>query len=178
MTRRLCTFMGSGPGGGMRIQLHIGVLVLAGTLAACDNGKPSQDTAVVSGGALPRYSGEVTTRELPLKRGFYVSTDTACGKASNATLLLLRRDGIGGSRDFCESRSIEKIGETTYRVTQACAGFQDSHAEVDVVTYEIANDMRFVSRSDDGWERSFRYCEQSSLPEGWRHADISDLIQD
>lgn len=39
---------------------------------------------------------------LPLQRGYYVASDTPCAKASNATLLLLRRNGIGGARYFCE----------------------------------------------------------------------------
>jgi hypothetical protein len=58
---------------------------------------------------------------LPLKRGFYVASDTPCRKASNATTLLVTRDGINGSRDRCTFRTIEKTGATTYRVTSECS---------------------------------------------------------
>lgn len=49
-------------------------------------------------------AGGVT--DLPLQPGFYVSTDTPCESASNATLLLKRRDGLGGARDFCRFTAI------------------------------------------------------------------------
>ncbi len=119
---------------------------------------------------------------LPLKRGFYVASDTPCGKASNATLLLVRRDGINGSRDTCTFEKIEKIGATTYRVTDSCSSGGEAWGSEEQVerissTYEIPNDTSYKAKSDSGWEHSARYCAQSALPEPWRDNDIRDLIK-
>ncbi len=109
---------------------------------------------------------------LPLQRGYYVASDTPCAEASNATLLLLRRDGIGGARYFCEFRHIEQTGPATYRVEEACAGFQGDDAETRHLDYVIENDVRFVSRDQDGAVLDARYCAQSDLPADWRDTDI------
>jgi hypothetical protein len=114
---------------------------------------------------------------LPLKRGFYVASDTPCAQASNATLLLLRRNGIGAARDFCEFLRIEPVGATRFRVTESCADFQSSDSETRTVIYDIPNDTRFESTSDDGWRHGARFCAQSTLPPDWRDNDIRDLIE-
>jgi len=118
--------------------------------------------------------------ELPLTRGFYVSTDTACGDASNATLLLMRRDGFNGARDGCDFETIEQTGPQSYRVIERCADFQagPDSATTETVIWQIPDDASFTSNGDRGWERSFRHCEQSSLPDPWRDNDISDLVSE
>ena len=123
-----------------------------------------------------------TVSMLPLKRGFYVASDTPCGQASNATLLLVRRDGMGGSRDSCEFRKIEKTGATTYRVTEECSisggGWNvPTETETSTSTFEIPNNTSFKSTSESGWVSISRYCAQASLPEPWRDNDIADLIR-
>lgn len=113
---------------------------------------------------------------LPLEPGYYVDSDTPCGEASNATVSLLRRTGIGGARDFCEFTTIEQTGPNTYRVTQSCQEFQPGGAtSVAVVTYVLSGTARFVSRSDKGWRHSARRCAQSAMPPEWRQNDIRDL---
>jgi hypothetical protein len=114
--------------------------------------------------------------ELPLERGYYVATDTPCSKASNATVSLLQRGGIGGARDFCEFLKVEPTAPNTYRVTQACRAFQDSAPpEVSVVTYILSRDAGFTSTSDRGWKYSARHCPQSSMPVEWHHNDIREI---
>ena len=133
---------------------------LAVGLAACGQGVAADATAT-----------------LPLKRGYYVSSDTPCGQASNATTLLLRREGIGGARDFCEFRTIEQTAPNTYRVTEACGDLQDSAPpETSTSIYTLTGDTAFTAKSEHGWERSARYCAQSSMPADWRANDISDII--
>lgn len=113
---------------------------------------------------------------LPLRRGYYVASDTPCSKASNATVMLLQRDGMASARDFCEFRKIEHMAPDTYRVTQACSAFQDSaHAEVSVVSYVLSGNAGFTSKSDGGWEYSARHCPQSSMPLEWRRNDIRQI---
>ncbi len=116
--------------------------------------------------------------ELPLRRGYYVAGDTPCGEASNATLALLRRDGIGGAREFCAFEHIERIGATTFRVTESCAAFQgDDAPAVSVRIYGIPDDSSFTSTADAGGVYRARYCPQSSLPAEWREDDVHELIE-
>ncbi len=81
------------------MTIHIILACTMCLLAACNN---PTDTAS------PEAAGN-SVSELPLKRGFYVASDTPCEQASNATLQLLRRDGVGGARDFCEFKQILEI---------------------------------------------------------------------
>ncbi len=145
-------------------------------LAAC--------VLVGCGGVAPEVrDADVTENaltELPLKRGFYVASDTACVQASNATLLLVHRSGIYGSRDSCNFRNIERTGPTSYRVTEQCADFQSGPdgAWMAISAWEIFDGTSFRSASGTGWQRSARYCEQSSLPDPWRDSDIRDLVDE
>lgn len=143
------------------------IFVMNYTLLGCGS-----DTSGVAG------ADAVIVTDLPLKHGFYVSSDTPCEKASHATLLLKRRGSISGARDFCLLASIVKTGPENYRVTETCNdlfGAQDT-VSTDVVEWEIPNDTNFKSKSEAGWERGFRYCDQTSLPDDWRDVDISDVI--
>lgn len=126
----------------------------------------------------PAGEKPASVKMLPLKRGFYVASDTPCGNASNATLSLLQRDGIGGARDFCKFERIGKTGATTYRVTEKCGELWGRGAEEETHTavWTITDDRSYSRKTDAGWESSARYCEQSSLPADWRDNDIRDLI--
>jgi hypothetical protein len=115
---------------------------------------------------------------LPLDRGYYVAEGTPCGRASNATLQLLRRDGIGGARDFCRFLRIEPAGPNRYRVTQSCGEMQGGGpAETMTVTYETPSRTAYRMTSTDGWSAAARLCTQSSLPAPWRNNDIRDLVR-
>ena len=118
-----------------------------------------------------------TIAELPLKRGFYVTSDTACDNASNATLLLVHADGMNGARTACDFKWIEQIGSTSYRTAMVCTDIQGEEPEHSTCVYEIPDSTQFSYGSEDSdYRRRFHYCEQSSLPEPWRDNDISDLI--
>lgn len=110
---------------------------------------------------------------LPLQRGYYVASDTPCAQASNATLLLLRRNGIGGARYFCEFRRIEQTGPTSYVVEEACADFQEDDAKTQYLQYEVVNNDRFLTKDRGVTVLDARYCAQSELPPDWRNTDIS-----
>lgn len=151
---------------------HIMLLPLLGglLLVGCDRSGSAD-----SGGENPAPASSLT--ELPLKRGFYVTTDTACGKASNATLLLLHAGGMNGARTVCDFESIEETAPANYRVVAACKDIQYGEIERTVYHYEISDSAQFSYRTEDSDFRSgYRYCEQSSLPDPWRDNDISDLI--
>lgn len=115
-----------------------------------------------------------TVSNLPLQRGFYVEAKTACGNASNATLLLLTKTGRNFSRIEGTFAKIEKLGPTTYRVVTRDTE-RDTTRTV-TATYEIPNNTSFRVRYDDG-TADYRYCAQSTLPAPWRNNNIRDLIQ-
>lgn len=154
-----------------RIGAIVAHALLTVCLAACGPRTASNEDAADSGEA-------TVVAALPLKRGYYVATDTPCEAASNATVVLLRRDGIGGARDFCAFEKIEQTGPDTYRVVQSCGALQDDvPPELGIVTYVIPDDTRFTSRSEHGWEHSARHCAQSGMPPEWRENDISDAVR-
>ncbi len=169
----------------------VAIIVMAGLTAAygqdaatagngTERAAPSSTAAEAASSAAPDES--TTVEALPLKRGFYVASDTPCGQASNATLLLVRKDGINGSRDTCTFKKIEKIDATRYRAVSECssggaAWGREEEIETETVVYTVPDDSSFTSKSESGWEHSARYCAQSSLPESWRDNDISDLVQ-
>lgn len=146
------------------------------TAADANTVSPNQTAAPAAPEAVPAKAQAATIAALPLKRGYYVESDTPCGQASNATTTLLRRDGIGGARDFCEFKKIEQTGPNTYRVTEACGDLQDSAPpETSTSIYTLTGDTAFTAKSEHGWERSARYCAQSTMPPDWRANDISDV---
>lgn len=146
----------------------VSVVLMAGLATACGQGVAIAEMVVETAGAV---------QTLPLKRGFYVSTDTPCDQASNATLLLVTPEGINGARTICTFRTIDQTGRDTYRTTKACFDIQgDEPPDIRVATYTLKGDEKFTVRSDHGWESSARYCPQWILPEPWRDNDISDLI--
>ncbi len=115
---------------------------------------------------------------LPLRRGFYVASDTPCNRASNATLSLLRRNAISVARELCSFSRIEQTGASIYRVVEQCRELTQGGApETRTVTYEVSGDAAFHIRSAAGRVYSARLCAQSSLPQPWRGNDIRDLIR-
>lgn len=125
--------------------------------------------------------------QLPLQLGFYVAADTPCANASNATLLLLRANGIGGARDFCQFLSIRQLNAQDFLVTESCADVQASEAEQRLVLYHVIDAVSFklnrvtteqpVQSQPTDTEVFYQgyYCPQSDLPEPWRDNNLSDL---
>jgi hypothetical protein len=123
-------------------------------------------------------SGAAADEELPLPRGFYVRTDAACAAASEATLVLLQRDGLGGGQDFCAFERITPESAQSFRVAERCADFRDpAAAERREVAYAILAAGRFRRSDASGWSAEYQHCPQASLPEPWRSNDISDVLR-
>ncbi len=157
---------------------RVGTLLPMAALAACDAAGAGPSGAPVAGAPAPAMQAPAFPRPvatLPLRPGYYVASDTPCRRASNATVSLLRRGGIGGARDFCEFQKIEQAAPGTYRVTQACKDFQDSGpAQSSVVTYTLSGTERFTARHAHGWVHSARRCAASTMPPPWRDNDIRE----
>ena len=125
--------------------------------------------------------GSTAMARLPLRLGFYVASDVSCAGASNATLLLLHRDGINTSRVPCDFERVEQVDAGRYSVTTRCveggaAWGTEEQVDISTSTYEILDETSFRTISEDGWETTARHCAQSSLPEPWRDNDISDIL--
>lgn len=142
----------------------------------CGNPKPqSAEAQPTSGGKSGPLKDQVIS-SLPLKRGFYVASDTLCSQASNATLQLMRRDGLGVARQTCSFKRIVQTGPTLYRVDEDCRSIEGGPAEKRVRLFQIPDDSSF-SVGLNGQPHRARYCVQSSLPSPWRNNNISDLIR-
>lgn len=112
----------------------------------------------------PGFSKDI----LPLKRGYYVQTDTECEDASNASLNLFLGTAFGFN---CSVKNMRSIGNNKYKITQTC--LQRGERFTDTIIYEIMNNTEFIEHyAHGGGPRHFRYCPQSSLPEPWRSNKI------
>lgn len=149
-------------------------MALACILAAgCVSCSAAGDASVAAGAAAEPAAAEVVN-ELPLRRGYYVRSDDTCALPSNATLALVRRDGISG----CNFTAIERIGESRYRVQETCTDHQGpAPTEYELTQeYEILGEDRYRLTFEYGETVEFGFCPQDSLPEPWKSNEISDLI--
>lgn len=160
------------------VSARVAVLLPMVALAASDAAgiEPARALVAAAPAAVAQTPGSPRrVATLPLRPGYYVASDTPCRRASNATVSLLQRGGIGGARDFCEFQKIEQTAPGTYRVTQACKDFQDSGpAQSSVVTYTLSGTERFTARHAHGWVHSARRCAPSAMPPAWRDNDIRE----
>lgn len=163
----------------MNPQARYGLLpaLLFSAAAGCGQGAATAAVPDGSRGVVaPAAAAATLVDALPLRRGFYVASDTACSEASHATTLLLGREGLSGSHDHCRFERIEQTGPQTYRVIHACADMQGGMPpETSVVSWTIPEPTRFEMRSEEGWERSARHCEQAQMPPDWQDNDISGV---
>lgn len=114
---------------------------------------------------------------IPLRRGYYVASGTPCSLASNATLLLLRSNGLGGARYFCEFKDIQQVSSAVYLVEEMCTDFQDEGRETQRLQYTLESRAHFVSKDKNGVVHDARYCPQSELPPDWSGTDIQSEVE-
>lgn len=109
---------------------------------------------------------------IPLRRGYYVASDTPCGEASNATTTLFKGDGFYLT---CSTRSIERTGSDTYRLNETCSDRGEPERDTSQ-TIRVTSDMGFAVVADDGSTWSARFCRQQDMPEPFSTNDLSDLL--
>lgn len=143
----------------------------------CGTAVPGTTRAEAAAGSAAEAKGARVIKALPLKRGFYVASDTLCGEASNATLQLLRAGGIGVARETCAFKRIEQTAPSLYRVTEECRSIGGGRPQTQVSLFDIRDDGRFSVSRSGAKPYHARYCAQSSLPSPWRDNDIRDLIR-
>lgn len=132
-------------------------------LAACSNPAPEPASASAA------YE---RVQSIPLKPGYYVTTDTACGQASNATVSLFKGDGFSA---WCETQSIDRVGPQTYRLVQSCSDPREPQPYEMETVYELKGDSAYVEKGE-GWSREARFCPQSQMPDPFDTNDISEFL--
>ncbi|PZQ97960.1 MAG: hypothetical protein DI533_12570 [Cereibacter sphaeroides] len=126
--------------------------------------------------AAPVFADPV--KELPLKRGFYVSSDTPCGQASNATLSAVTRKGISYAQAECIISAIDRTAPTRFDVTDSCTEIATGNSlGENTTTYDIPDDQTYVFIAEGAPSGGSRYCAQNELPEPWAHNDVSQLFE-
>ncbi len=149
----------------LRLTLFLPLSIVP-LLAACDAAERAPAAQ-----STPTAPDAAVVAELPLKRGYYVRADATCAEASNATLQLVRRDGIGS----CGFTRIESLGAGRYRVHEFCHPRDPAEPH----DYFLKGDSSYRTVADEideyGQPTEFRFCPQRSLPEPWRDNDISDV---
>jgi hypothetical protein len=112
---------------------------------------------------------------LPMERGYYVRSNTACQQASNATITLY--DGISFGHAHLECRKkpvIQKLADGSHQITEHCRETQGPGGPWTAFTarYAVLSRTEFIGITS--YEKaSYRYCKQSDLPEPWRTNDLS-----
>lgn len=124
-------------------------------------------------GALSAGQAVERVESIPLRRGYYVASDTPCAEASNATTSLFKGDGFYLT---CETRSIERVDADTYRLSETCADREGGPDIESVQTLRVTSDMGFTVLGADGSSRSARFCRQQDMPEPFSRNDLSDLL--
>ncbi len=125
-------------------------------------------------GSAPAHAGNANT--LPLRQGYYVSTDTACNNASEATITLVARYGTGSEHELERFKKIVPAGPGVWRVTYDLIDDDTGrHQETATDTYKITSPTAYSVVNGNG-SYAMRYCPQASLPDPWNTNNISKLI--
>jgi hypothetical protein len=153
----------------VRIALACGPVAAAGGCDAAPVGPPDHASDAVEA--------------LPLRSGYYVSSDTPCAEASSATLHLMHDDGQGYGGFTtppydCGFVRIERVGRSRYRVEEACGDAYGDGDEPVVASsmYEVVSDTHYRAVRDDGWASESRRCPRRELPAPWRDADVDAYV--
>jgi hypothetical protein len=114
--------------------------------------------------------------DLPLEQGYFVSNDTPCAEASNATLQLVTRHEFNWSQQGCAIAEVTPRDSTTFAVALDCEETTDFPAERLNVTLTVPDPQHFgVSYSGEP-PSQMHYCAQFELPEPWSTNDLSGFI--
>lgn len=154
------------------------VAVMCGLLAVAACSDPAEPHPIPGSESAANGQAEDDGRavDLPLRRGFYVSSDTDCGEASNATLALLHATGLNSAREDCSFNAIVPLGGGRYRTTDHCAVIGTGDMIGYGADWEVLSDRDFRRTLASGEVIRMRWCEQSSLPKAWRMIDLDAAI--
>lgn len=113
---------------------------------------------------------------LPLPRGFYVASDTPCGGASNATLMLYHGTGFNAARSACEFSRLTPLGGGRYGYAETCNDIAGGGAYENLGAIVLTGPSSLRFAYDGGSTYDARWCDQRDLPEMFRENDISHIL--
>lgn len=117
----------------------------------------------------------IARAEMQLQRGFYTSAEFSCAEASNATIILVHKTGINASKVACDFTALSPVGPNTFQYAETCNEVGAPAPHQNAGTIEVLSTTSF-RQSGNGWQETFAYCPQSSMPEPWATNDISDMV--
>lgn len=141
-------------------------------ITACSSSNHSNPTPFET----PTAVLQPATLDVPLRRGFYVSSDTACEQASNATLGLLHARGLNSARNDCVFISVQPAGNRRYRIVERCGEIGSEEAFFTTSLWEILSYESFRRDTETGRTSEMRYCKQGALPVPWQGIDLRSAI--
>jgi hypothetical protein len=118
----------------------------------------------------------VEADSLPIERGYYVRSDSACQRASNATITLYTGISFGTAHAECRAAVIEKLPDGSHQITEQCRDTEVDGTPWTAVTtrYAVRSRTEFIGTTP--FEKAaYRYCKQSDLPEPWRTTDLRSV---
>ncbi|MBV9459539.1 MAG: hypothetical protein JO141_18745 [Bradyrhizobium sp.] len=127
-------------------------------------------TAVATLLAVPAAAADL----LPIDRGFYVESHTACGRASNATITRYNGTSFGNAHTECRKPVAQKLPDGSYKITEQCRDMQGSGGPWTAMaaTYVVLSRTEFALTNRYG-KFSYRYCERSDLPDPWNKIELN-----
>ncbi len=111
--------------------------------------------------------------DLPLDRGYYVSADTPCAEASNATIQLVGRATFNWPQQACAIADVALDTGTLYNVALDCEATADFPAERLNVILDVPDPQHYALSFEGEAGAPMQYCAQAALPDPWRTNDIS-----
>jgi hypothetical protein len=115
---------------------------------------------------------------LPIQPGYYVSTNTPCQKASNATLTLFDGVSFGNAHVDCRKPSTKKLPDASYQLTRQCRDMQVDGTPWQKITenYAVVSPTEVIETNSFG-KFQYRYCKQSDLPDPWNAVDLKSTVK-
>jgi hypothetical protein len=113
---------------------------------------------------------------LPLRRGYYVSADVPCSRASNATLNLFDGEKLGAAHTQIRKTTVRRAQDGSFAVTEEWVDLQGGERtkpQVRKFNLRVLGSTEFIIK---GSPRDYqaRYCPQSELPDPWCCIDLRD----
>jgi hypothetical protein len=106
--------------------------------------------------------------KLPLRPGYYVNSDVACGEAYQAIVIQFTGTAFEEGSDLCAIDGVARDG-TSYTVTEKCQEQTKGKRHTANATIVVPDSGAFVTRVGGATTR-YRYCPISSLPASWQNS--------
>jgi hypothetical protein len=115
---------------------------------------------------------------VPIKRGYYVESDTPCQHASNSSITLYDGRSFGSAHVQCRRPSIKKLADGSYQIAEQCRDTEGRGGPWEPLTskYVVLSPTEFTLTNSLGKETyRFRHCAQADMPDPWSTNDLRSI---